>query len=79
MVDLVIKKVTESGDFTREAMAAAAEAADFEVMDLIRSRVETTVADTATVDTLKPWYNLFCKRPCFHDDYLQAFNEPACV
>ena len=76
MVDLVIKKVTESGDFTREAMAAAAEAADFEVMDLIRSRVETTVADTATADALKPWYNLFCKRPCFHDDYLQAFNEP---
>ena len=24
---------------------------------------------------LKPWYNQFCKRPCFHDDYLDAFNR----
>ena len=57
-------------------MKAATEAADFEVMDLIRSRVESRVADPATADALKPWYNLFCKRPCFHDDYLQAFNQP---
>ena len=25
---------------------------------------------------LKPWYRQFCKRPCFHDDYLKAFNRP---
>ena len=25
---------------------------------------------------LKPWYRLFCKRPCFHDDYLETFNRP---
>jgi cyclohexanone monooxygenase len=25
---------------------------------------------------LKPWYRQLCKRPCFHDEYLQAFNEP---
>jgi cyclohexanone monooxygenase len=25
---------------------------------------------------LKPWYNLMCKRPCFHDEYLPAFNQP---
>ena len=24
---------------------------------------------------LKPWYGYFCKRPCFHDEYLQAFNR----
>ncbi len=77
MVDLVIKKVTEGGDFSREAMRAAAEAADFEVMDLIRERVEANVADPATAEALKPWYNLFCKRPCFHDEYLQAFNLPS--
>ncbi len=25
---------------------------------------------------LKPWYRQFCKRPFFHDEYLQAFNRP---
>ena len=25
----------------------------------------------------KPWYRQLCKRPCFHDEYLQSFNEPA--
>jgi cyclohexanone monooxygenase len=25
---------------------------------------------------LKPYYNLFCKRPCFHDDYLPTFHRP---
>ena len=29
-----------------------------------------------TADALKPWYRLFCKRPCFHDDYLETFNNP---
>jgi cyclohexanone monooxygenase len=29
-----------------------------------------------TADALKPWYRQFCKRPCFHDEYLQAFNRP---
>jgi len=27
-------------------------------------------------EALKPWYMMFCKRPCFHDQYLQAFNRP---
>src|SRR5204863_9473155 len=25
---------------------------------------------------LKPWYRQFCKRPCFHDEYLQTYNRP---
>ena len=25
---------------------------------------------------LKPWYRQLCKRPCFHDEYLQAYNRP---
>ena len=24
-------------------------------------------------ESLKPWYRQFCKRPCFHDEYLQSF------
>ena len=28
---------------------------------------------------LKPWYQQLCKRPCFHDEYLQSYNEPGCT
>ncbi len=30
----------------------------------------------ATAQNLKAWYRQLCKRPCFHDSYLQAFNLP---
>jgi cyclohexanone monooxygenase len=52
------------------------ELADFEKMNQIRSRVDAIVKDKATADALKPWYRQFCKRPCFHDEYLQTFNRP---
>ena len=55
---------------------ALLEQADFEKMVDIRERVEAIVADPATADALKPWFSLFCKRPCFSDQYLQAFNQP---
>ena len=29
-----------------------------------------------TAEVLKPYYRYLCKRPCFHDEYLQAFNDP---
>ncbi|HUC05815.1 MAG TPA: NAD(P)/FAD-dependent oxidoreductase [Acidimicrobiales bacterium] len=57
-------------------LAAVLEMADFEKMEQIRSRVDAIVEDRATADALKPWYRQFCKRPCFHDQYLQAFNRP---
>ena len=47
---------------------------DFEVMEAHRRRVEETVEDAATADTLKPYYRYICKRPCFHDEYLPSFN-----
>jgi cation diffusion facilitator CzcD-associated flavoprotein CzcO len=50
--------------------------ADFEVMAELRQRVEDTVHDPETAEKLKPWYGKHCKRVCFHDDYLAAFNEP---
>jgi cyclohexanone monooxygenase len=53
-----------------------AELADYRVMNLIRARVEEIVKDPATADALKPYYRWLCKRPCFHDDYLEAFNAP---
>ncbi|KCZ93711.1 flavin-containing monooxygenase, partial [Hyphomonas johnsonii] len=53
-----------------------AELADFQKMEQVRSRVDEIVTDAATAEALKPWYRQFCKRPCFHDDYLAAFNRP---
>ena len=50
--------------------------ADFQKMESIRARVDSLVTDPATADALKPWYNQFCKRPCFHDGYLATFNRP---
>ncbi|MFN0185820.1 MAG: flavin-containing monooxygenase, partial [Aquabacterium sp.] len=57
-------------------MLAAYEDADYQKMEEIRARAEVVVRDRATADRLKAWYRQLCKRPCFHDAYLQAFNEP---
>ena len=50
--------------------------ADFTHMEEVRARVDKIVRDPATAAALKPYYNLFCKRPCFHDEYLDSFNLP---
>ncbi|HUE60699.1 MAG TPA: NAD(P)/FAD-dependent oxidoreductase [Acidimicrobiales bacterium] len=60
----------EGNDFSPMEMA------DFEKMEQIRSRVDEIIEDPDTAAALKPWYRQFCKRPCFHDEYLQAFNRP---
>ena len=52
------------------------EIADFQKMNQIRARVDSFVDDPATAEALKPYYRQFCKRPCFHDEYLPAFNRP---
>jgi cation diffusion facilitator CzcD-associated flavoprotein CzcO len=40
----------------------------------IHARVDEIVKDKATAEALKPWYMHRCKRPCYDDDYLPAFN-----
>ena len=50
--------------------------ADYEKMEDIRARVDEIVTDKATAEALKPWYNLFCKRPLYSDEFLQVFNQP---
>ncbi len=59
-----------------ETIQRAYEASDDEKMAEIRARVDSVVADPVTAAALKPWYRQLCKRPCFHDEYLQAYNEP---
>jgi cyclohexanone monooxygenase len=63
-------------EMTVEGMMAAFEDSDFEKMEEIRARVDAIVADPDTAQALKAWYRQLCKRPCFHDEYLQAYNEP---
>jgi cation diffusion facilitator CzcD-associated flavoprotein CzcO len=57
-------------------MLAAFEDSDNEKMEEIRGRIDTIVRDRETAARLKAWYRQLCKRPCFHDSYLQAFNTP---
>ena len=67
---------TNDGNLTLEEMNARVELADFKKMEQIRARVDDLVDDPKTAAALKPWYRQFCKRPCFHDDYLPSFNRP---
>ncbi len=73
---LLIMARRGTADFSADGMQNTIELADFEKMEQIRARVDTLVADPATAEALKPYYRQFCKRPCFHDDYLQTFNRP---
>ncbi len=61
----------------QQAFIRAYEDSDDEKMDEIRARVDAVVADPATAEWLKPWYRQLCKRPCFHDEYLQTYNRPS--
>jgi cation diffusion facilitator CzcD-associated flavoprotein CzcO len=61
---------------TPQNMMAAFEDSDYEKMEEIRARVDSLVQDRETAQKLKAWYRQLCKRPCFHDAYLQAFNSP---
>ena len=56
-------------------LAEVVEQADFELMEEIRARVDAEVSDPAVAAALKPYYKMFCKRPCFHDEYLATFNR----
>ena len=65
-------------ELTAENMLRAYEDADMEKMEEIRARCNTVVEDGTTAEALKAWYGQLCKRPCFHDEYLQAYNQPGC-
>jgi cation diffusion facilitator CzcD-associated flavoprotein CzcO len=51
------------------------ENANIDAMMRIHRKIEELVEDPKTADALKPWYMLMCKRPCFDNDYLPAFNR----
>ncbi len=71
----VLREDTQREPATEEERAKL-EAIDFEIMEGFRRRIDEVVDDPATAEKLKPWYGKHCKRICFHDEYLQSFNEP---
>src|SRR5581483_2557326 len=67
---LVMVRRDRDPDLSPEGLARTMEMADFEKMEQIRARVDAIVDDPSTAESLKPYYRQFCKRPCFHDEYL---------
>jgi cyclohexanone monooxygenase len=53
-----------------------AEIVDLATMDRVRQRVSELVKDPDTAAKLMPYFRMLCKRPSFHDEYLQSYNRP---
>ena len=66
------KEATEAG---RIDVPEIMEMANFDQMNESRSRVDDLVDDPDTAEKLKPYYQMFCKRPTFNDEYLPTFNR----
>jgi len=75
--DRMVENLARGGDLTPASLLRAYEESDDEKMEEIRARVDAIVEDPSTAAALKPWYRQLCKRPCFHDEYLQAYNRPS--
>ncbi len=59
-----------------EDFMRGAEEIDFGIMEAHRQRIDELVTDRDVAAILKPYYRYLCKRPCFHDEYFDAFNRP---
>ena len=77
--DLIAKlanKAMSDPDMSLAEIMQAVEMVDFEKMEEIRARVDAIVTDKDTAEALKPYYRQFCKRPTFHNEYLESYNRP---
>ncbi|WP_064751566.1 NAD(P)/FAD-dependent oxidoreductase [Mycobacterium sp. URHB0044] len=72
----VLEMPTDGSPPDLEAYQAKLADYDIEQMERIRTRVDELIDDPEVAEKLKPWYATHCKRPSFHDNYLQAFNKP---
>jgi cyclohexanone monooxygenase len=72
---LLLMQTEKDSGLSMEQLMEKMELADFQKMESIRARVDAIINDPNTAEHLKPYYRQFCKRPCFHDDYLPAFNR----
>lgn len=59
-----------------EEFMRSAEEIDFGIMEEHRRRIDELVSAPDVAAALKPYYRYLCKRPCFHDEYFDAFNRP---
>jgi cyclohexanone monooxygenase len=62
-------------EMSMDELMELAQMVNYEVMENVRRRAEAVVHDPETAESLKPWYDWLCKRPCFHDEYLDVFNQ----
>lgn len=67
--------LTKYFDYENENIIEAWENADLKKMNQIRERIDSKVNDEELAQKLMPWYKWLCKRPCFHDSYLDIFNR----
>ena len=79
--DLVADGWTEVMWVNTQAAGTPEEALELEISDMmtmeaIRGRVDEIVENPETAEKLKAYWGKSCKRVCFHDDYLPAFNQP---
>lgn len=74
--DIIRNVAPRMEDGTPVADAAMIRLAEMKKMERTRRRVDEIVTDPATAEALKPYFHYFCKRPCFHDEYLPTFNRP---
>jgi cation diffusion facilitator CzcD-associated flavoprotein CzcO len=74
--DRVVAEIGSGRPFGPDDFVRAYQESDDEKMEEIRARVDAVVHDPSTAAALKPWYRQLCKRPCFHDEYLQTYNRP---
>ena len=70
-------KKAELAAMSREEKIRKQENDNIDYMMRIHRRIEEIVEDKATAEALKPWYMFMCKRPCFDDEYLPAYNRPS--
>jgi len=73
--DIIRHVVPRLVDGTPVMDADAVKLAEMKKMELTRRRVDAIVKDKTVAEALKPYFNYFCKRPCFHDEYLEAYNR----
>ena len=74
-IQLTDEQKARQGRMSREEKIRRQENSNIDYMMRIHRRIDEIVKDKQTADALKPWYMFMCKRPCFHNDYLPAYNR----
>jgi cation diffusion facilitator CzcD-associated flavoprotein CzcO len=70
------EKRAELAALSAEEKLRRQENGNIDYMMRIHRRIEEIVEDPKTAEALTPWYMFMCKRPCFDDEYLPAYNRP---